>query len=96
MSSVRDEIHAASTQLSEAIAKALAQGDSASIEQEDIARAIGALANIFSLKVEREGVFPPVPPNTINATDAVVLITELLKAADLNVFDLAMWTRRAS
>jgi hypothetical protein len=31
----------------------------------------------------------------INATEVAVAITELMRAADLNMFDLAMWSGRA-
>jgi len=31
----------------------------------------------------------------VTATATVILVSELLRAADLNVFDLAMWFRRA-
>ena len=35
-----------------------------------------------------------VEKNAITATEAVVAICELMRAADLNPFDVAMWYRR--
>ena len=37
---------------------------------------------------------PVVEKNAITATEAVLAICELMRAADLNPFDVAMWYRR--
>ena len=35
--------------------------------------------------------FPVVPPNTLTATDAMIVATALLKAVNLQVFELGLW-----
>ena len=54
-------------------------------------------ARLYARKVDEEGRdFSPVrDPASLTATDVAVTVTALLRAADLNLFDLAMWTNRA-
>jgi hypothetical protein len=74
----------------------LEQGRTGEADAKDIATVLGAVARLYSAKVERDGaVFPPVERDALTATETVTLVSELLRAADLNVFDLAMWFRRA-
>lgn len=76
---------------------ALANKTLAQISEDDIAAALTALGKLYSAKVEQtDKLFPPVAPEALTATETVVLVSELLRSADLNVFDLAMWFRRAS
>ena len=74
----------------------LEQGRAGEADARDIATVLGAAARLYSARVERDGVaFPPVERDALTATETVTLVSELLRAADLNVFDLAMWFRRA-
>lgn len=52
---------------------------------------------LFARKIDREGrAISPVPQSeSLNATEVAVTVTELMRAADLNMFDLAMWSGRA-
>jgi len=52
---------------------------------------------LFARKVDREyRTIAPVPQSeSLNATEVAVAVTELMRAADLNMFDLAMWSGRA-
>ncbi len=66
------------------------------VSDDDIAMACGAVARVYGAKAERGGpASPPVRHGAVTATATVILVSELLRAADLNVFDLAMWFRRA-
>lgn len=77
--------------------QALADNAVSEISEADLAVALTALGRLYSAKVEKaDKAFPPVTQDALNATETVVLVSELLRAADLNVFDLAMWFRRAS
>jgi uncharacterized protein YcfJ len=74
----------------------LAQGRTGEADAKDIATVLGAVARLYAARVERDGAaFPPVERDALTATETVTLVSELLRAADLNVFDLAMWFRRA-
>ena len=62
------------------------------MSSEDIARVISAAVKLYTAKGEAEGVFaPPVVPEKVTPTEVVVVVSEMLRAADLNLFDLAMW-----
>jgi hypothetical protein len=46
----------------------------------------------YAAQVTAEGAyFPVVPPNTLTATDAMIAATALLKAVNLQVFELGLW-----
>jgi hypothetical protein len=61
-----------------------------------------ALQKIFSAAVrlyaakweERQRELPPFGDRPVNATEAVTAICAIMRAADLNFFDLQMWYRR--
>jgi hypothetical protein len=74
----------------------LEQGRTGEADAKDIAIVLAAAARLYSARVERDGAaFPPVERDALTATETVTLVSALLRAADLNVFDLAMWFRRA-
>jgi hypothetical protein len=51
---------------------------------------------LYTVKAEAEAVPPPpVSAERITPTEAVVVISELMRAVNLNLFDLSMWYRRA-
>jgi hypothetical protein len=74
----------------------LEQGRAGEADAKDVATVLAAAARLYSARVERDGAaFPPVERDALTATETVTLVSGLLRAADLNVFDLAMWFRRA-
>lgn len=88
---------AAAAAIAAAADAALASGALDSVSEADIGVALAALGRLYSAKVDKsDKVFPPVAQDALTATETAVLVSELLRAADLNVFDLAMWFRRAS
>ena len=74
-----------------AIEETLASGDPASIEKAELQRLIAAAVKLYVAKVEAEGPFPAVPYAGINATEAMVSSSALLKGANVNVFELGLW-----
>ena len=87
----------AATEKALAIAeKALDDGVTDAIPDEMVQRLLTAGTRLFANKVEMEDrVFLPfVSAESATATDVVVTVTEMLHAANLNTFDLAMWFRR--
>jgi hypothetical protein len=63
----------------------------AAIEQADLQRLIAAAVKLYVAKVEAEGPFPAVPYAGINATEAMVSSSALLRGANVNVFELGLW-----
>ena len=76
--------------------KALDDGTTEAVPDEMVQRLLTAGTRLFANKVEMEDrVFLPfVSAESATATDVVVTVTEMLHAANLNTFDLAMWFRR--
>jgi hypothetical protein len=71
-------------------------GDLDAITYEEIERVLTAAVRLYAAKSERVDGFPP-PPITaahVTATDVVVTVSEMVKTAGLNLFDLSMWFRR--
>jgi len=72
------------------------QGLGAEVPDEQIADILYAAARLFSAKRDRVGKIAwPIREDALNATETVVLVTALLDAADVNLFDMAIWYRRA-
>lgn len=77
-------------------ADSLSEGpQAAEISDEDISALVYAAAKLARAKADREG-RPKweIGRDVLNATDTVTLVTALLDAADINLFDLAIWYRR--
>jgi hypothetical protein len=70
---------------------ALARGDA--VPEQQLAAAFAALARLAAARGEHE---LPVARDALTATETVTVVSGLLRAADLNVFDLAMWFRRSA
>ncbi|MGW4402203.1 hypothetical protein ACWEHA_43460 [Amycolatopsis nivea] len=80
-----------------AVTAEVAAGDQVvAVADEEIAELLYAAARLFSAKTDRVGKISwPVREDALTATETVVLVTALLDAADVNLFDMAIWYRRA-
>jgi hypothetical protein len=59
-------------------------------------RVFSAAVKLYAAKWEdRQQELPPFGDRPVNATEAVTAICAIMRAADLNFFDLQMWYRRA-
>ncbi|MCS5734541.1 hypothetical protein [Herbiconiux daphne] len=83
--------------LREVAARLAADGLAAEVRPEDVAEPLYVAARLFSAQTDKlgRGAQWPLEENALNATDTVVLVTALLEAADVNLFDMAIWYRRA-
>jgi hypothetical protein len=72
---------------------ALARGEA--VPEQQLAAAFAALARLSAARCEQEPALP-VARDALTATETVTVVSGLLRAADLNVFDLAMWFRRSA
>ena len=61
----------------------------------ELREALTSAVKRYAALVDSAGCAAPlVEKNSITATEAVLAICELMRAADLNPFDVAMWYRR--
>ncbi len=87
------ELAAAAGAFAAAAERALAAGTD--VASTDIERAMSAAVKLYAAKTESEE--PPAPPvasDRVTPTEVVVVVSEMLRAVDVSLFDLAMWYRR--
>jgi hypothetical protein len=74
---------------------ALARGEPDAISDEALQDVLTAAVKVYAAKVERRGHdVAPFPRGTVTATETVVTACGLIRAADLNMFDVAIWFHR--
>lgn len=74
---------------------ALKRGQPDAISDRTLQQVLTAAVKLYAAKVERRGHdVPPFTPNAVTATESVVTACGLIRAADLNMFDVAIWFHR--
>jgi hypothetical protein len=78
-----------------AVRDALKRGEPDAISDRTLQQVLTAAVKVYAAKVERRGHdVPPFAPGTVTATESVVTACGLIRAADLNMFDVAIWFHR--
>lgn len=78
----------------DAVSQALRNGDPDVIPDEVLRRVLTAAVKAYAAKVEAGGEFAPFEIDAVTATETVVTACAMIRAADLNLFDIAMWYQR--
>jgi hypothetical protein len=65
--------------------------EAASAETAAAEQMIAAIRNYAALVSAKSAYFPIVPPSTLTATDAMIVASALLKAVNVQVFELGLW-----
>ncbi len=74
---------------------ALKRGEPDAISDKTLQQVLTAAVKVYAAKVERRGHdVAPFPRGTVTATETVVTACGLIRAADLNMFDVAIWFHR--
>ena len=74
---------------------ALKRGEPEAISDRTLQQVLTAAVKIYAAKVERRGHdVTPFLPEAVTATETVVTACGLIRAADLNMFDVAIWFHR--
>jgi hypothetical protein len=74
---------------------ALKRGAPGAISDAVVRRVLTAAVKIYAAKAEdAETEIPPFDRNDVTATEAVTAVCAMIRAVDLNLFDVAMWFRR--
>jgi hypothetical protein len=75
--------------------RGLADGAFSRVGSSELERVLTAAIKLYAAKAEAEERFPaPVSAEKVTPTEIVLVVSELLRAADISLFDLAMWYRR--
>ena len=73
----------------------LADPEQMGVTDEQLARAMTAAVKLYSARAEATSTFPPpLDRGRVTATDVLVAICEMIRVADVNLFDLSMWFGR--
>ena len=87
--------HGASGDFCAAAREALKRGEPDAISDQELQQVLTAAVKVYAAKVERRGHdVAPFPRGTVTATETVVTACGLIRAADLNMFDVAIWFHR--
>jgi hypothetical protein len=74
---------------------ALKRGEPDAISDKTLQDVLTAAVRVYAAKVEQRGHdVAPFPRGTVTATETVVTACGLIRAADLNMFDVAIWFHR--
>jgi hypothetical protein len=86
---------AKSTDFCAAARDALKRGEPDAISDETLQQVLSAAVKVYAAKVERRGYdVVPFPQHAVTATETVVTACGMIRAADLNIFDVAIWFHR--
>jgi hypothetical protein len=61
------------------------------VDEETVQTLASSIVRLFATKVTQDGNFPIVPQSTITATDAMLVTSALLRAVNVQVFELGLW-----
>jgi hypothetical protein len=77
------------------VERALSSNDFSRITSSELERVITAAVKLYAAKAEAEETLAaPVSAEKATPTEVVVFVSEMLRAVNVSVFDLAMWYRR--
>jgi hypothetical protein len=74
---------------------ALKRGEPDAISDKTLQQVLTAAVKVYAAKVEQRGHdVVPFPQHAVTATETVVTACAMIRAADLNMFDVAIWFHR--
>jgi hypothetical protein len=81
----------------EAADRALASGNLDAVSDTELERVMTAAVRLYAAKTETDTPpATPITPEQVTPTDVVVTVSDIIKAAGLNLWDVSMWFRRGA
>lgn len=75
--------------------RALESGQPGQVADADLERVMTAAVRLYAAKTETDAPpLQPITPSSVTPTDIVVTVSDLIKAAGLNLWDVSMWFNR--
>jgi hypothetical protein len=75
--------------------RALSSGNPAQVGDADLERVLTAAVRLYAAKTESDKPpMQPITPANVTPTDIVVTVSDMIKAAGLNLWDVSMWFNR--
>jgi hypothetical protein len=91
-----DDVGAAIGRIGAAVDEALRDNRPDLVSDADMHRLLRDALRLYAFKTDKAGQFvAPYEPGAVTATETVVAATGIIRAADMNLWDLAMWFNRA-
>ena len=79
----------------EAAERALAAGQPGQVSDAELERVLTAAVRLYAAKSESDKPpAQPITPSAVTPTDIVVTVSDLIRAAGMNLWDLSMWFNR--
>jgi hypothetical protein len=73
----------------------LAHPERSELSDQDLALVMTAAVRLYAARSEARGAFPaPLIAEKVTATEVATAVSEMVRVADLNMFDLSMWHGR--
>ncbi len=73
----------------------LSQPEAGMLADEELAKVMTAAVRLYAARTEARDVYPaPLELGVITATDVAVAVSEMIRAVDMNLFDLSIWHGR--
>jgi hypothetical protein len=77
--------------------RALASGELDAVADAELARVLTAAMRLYSAKTESDNPpSAPIEPQKVTPTEVVVTVSDMIRAAGLNLWDVSMWFRRGT
>jgi hypothetical protein len=75
---------------------ALSTGQPGQVSDSDLERVLTAAVRLYAAKAETDRPpAQPITPSSVTPTEIVVTVSDLIKAAGLNLWDVSMWFNRS-
>lgn len=76
-------------------AQDLTQPDKGELSDVDLANVMTAAVRLYAARAEARETYPaPLQTSEVTATDVAVTVSEMIRAVNMNVFDLSLWHGR--
>lgn len=88
---VPDDLAVSTAAIVEAIDAAIRSGDVSSIADSSIQQLMTAAARLYAARAEQGSYLPATTPGALNATQGMIVTTALLRAVNVQLFELGLW-----
>jgi hypothetical protein len=75
--------------------RGLLQLESDELSNQELSDVLTVAVRLYAARAEARDAFPPpLIPEKVTATEVAITVSEMVRVADLNMFDLSMWHGR--
>jgi hypothetical protein len=88
---VSNDLESATAAIVAGIDSAIESGDVSGIADVTVQQLMTAAARLYAARAEQLGYFPATAPGALNATQGMIVTTALLRAVNVQLFELGLW-----